>query len=83
MSRQCYLGDKAPGIKTSIPSSGLTEKIDNYKYSIEDSEIGYNNFCVIETFITSIEWLYLAATGHRRAFFDLKDKYIKKDWLIP
>jgi len=83
MSRQCYLGEKAPGSKVLSPTSGLTEKIDNYKYSIEDSEIGYENFCVIEFFIQSIEWLYLSAKGHRRAYFTLKNSSVEKNWLIP
>ena len=83
MSRQCYLGDKSPGTETSAASSGLTETVDNLKYSIEESEIGYKNFCVIETFIKSIEWLYLAAKGHRRAYFSLKNNSLEKKWLIP
>ena len=83
MSRQCYLGDKAPGSDTLFPTSGLTSDIDNLKYTIEDSEIGYENFCVIETFIKSIEWLYLAAKGHRRAYFSLKNNSLEKKWLIP
>ena len=29
MSRQCYLGDKAPGTDVIEPTSGLTENIDN------------------------------------------------------
>ena len=72
MSRQCYLGNKAPGSEALLPTSGLTEEVDNHKYSIEESEIGYKNFCVVEIFIESIEWLYLAARGHRRAYFTLK-----------
>ena len=83
MSRQCYLGDKSPGSDVSIPTSGLTEKIDNLKYSIEESENGYKNFCVIETYIKSIEWLYLAAKGHRRAYFSFKNNLLEKKWLIP
>jgi len=83
MSRQCYLGDKAPGTDVSIPTSGLTEDIDNLKYSKEESEIGYKNFCVVETFIKSIEWLYLAAKGHRRAYFSFKNNSLEKKWLIP
>ncbi len=83
MSRQCYLGNYGPGSENSEPTSGLTEKIDNLKYTIEESEIGYKNFSVIETFISSIEWLFLAAKGHRRAKFDYKNKIIKKYWLIP
>ena len=83
MSRQCYLGDKAPGSNSALPTSGLTDDIDNLRYSLEESEIGYKNFCVIETFIKSIEWLYLAAKGHRRAYFSLEKNLIKKKWLIP
>ncbi len=83
MSRQCYLGDKAPGSNSTEPTSGLTSDIDNLKYTIEESEIGYENFCVIETFIKSIEWLYLAAKGHRRAYFSLKNNSLEKKWLIP
>ncbi len=83
LSRQCYLGDKAPGTKVSIPTSGLTTEVDNLKYTKEESEIGYKNFCVIETYIESIEWLYLAAKGHRRAYFNLNKKKLEKKWLIP
>ena len=83
MSRQCYLGKNAPGTNSSTPTSGLTENIDNLKYTIEESEIGYKNFCVIETYIKSIEWLYLASKGHRRAFFSFKNNSLEKKWLIP
>ena len=83
LSRQCYLGDKAPGSDATGPTSGLTTDVDNLKYTKEESEIGYKNFCVIETFINSIEWLYLAAKGHRRAYFYLKNNSLEKKWLIP
>jgi len=83
MSRQCYLGDKPPGSNSLGPTSGLTYDVDNLKYTIEESETGYENFCVIETFIKSIEWLYLAAKGHRRAYFSLKNNSLEKKWLIP
>jgi len=83
MSRQCYLGDKAPGSDSSQATSGLKEDVDNLKYSIKESEVGYKNFCVVETYIKSIEWLYLAAKGHRRAYFNLNEKQVEKKWLIP
>jgi len=69
MSRQCYLGNKAPGSTSLIATTGLNPDVDNSKYSIEESEIVYENFCVIENLIYSIEWLYLAAKGHSRAYF--------------
>ncbi len=77
------MGDKAPGSAATEPTSGLTEIVDNLKYSKEDSEAGYKNFCVIEVFIKSIDWLYLAAKGHRRASFSLKNNSLEKKWLIP
>ena len=83
MSRQCYLGEKTPGAISSKPTSGLNDNVDNFKYTLEESEIGYKNFCLIETFISSIEWLYLAAKGHRRAHFILKKNSVEKKWLIP
>jgi len=83
MSRQCYLGKEIPGTNSDIPTSGLSGNIDNFKYSIDESEIGYENFCVIETFIKSFEWLYLAAKGHRRAQIILKNNTLTKKWLIP
>ena len=83
MSRQCYLGEKGPGTNESIATSGLSENINNFKYSIEESEIGYKNFCIVENFIQSIEWLYLAAKGHRRAFFSLNNDLIEKKWINP
>ena len=83
MSRQCYLGEIAPGLNADSPTSGLTDDIDNSIYTLEESELGYKNFCIIEVFIKNIEWLYLAAKGHRRASFELKAGKIKKKWLIP
>ena len=83
MSRQCYLGENGPGEMSEVPTSGLSKNVDNLKYSIEESEIGYKNFCVVENFIKSIEWLYLAAKGHRRTFISLNNDLIEKKWLIP
>ncbi len=83
MSRQCYLGNVAPGSYTSEPTSGLTPNVDNSKYTIEESESGYKNFCVIEAYIKSIEWLYLASKGHRRAYFNLNNNQLEKKWLVP
>ena len=83
MSRQCYLGNMAPGSYASEPTSGLTPDVDNSKYTIEESESGYKNFCVIEAYIKSIEWLYLASKGHRRAYFNLNNNQLEKKWLVP
>ena len=82
MSRKCYLAENAPGSVSKNPTSGLNPKIEKMSYSLEESEMGYENFCVIQCFVEKIEWLYLAAKGHRRALIDFES--IKKfTWLVP
>ena len=81
MSRKCYLVDNGPGTKSPTPTSGLKPELDNFEFTMEQSEQGYKNFSVIQCKIKSIEWLYLAAKGHRRARFDLENK--KDTWLVP
>ena len=81
ISRKCYLVDNGPGTESPTPTSGLKPKLDNFEFTMEQSEEGYKNFTVIQCKIKSIEWLYLAAKGHRRARFDLETN--KDNWLIP
>jgi len=81
ISRKCYLVDNGPGTESDTPTSGLKPELDNFEFTIEQSEEGYKNFTVIQCKIKSIEWLYLAAKGHRRARFDLENN--KENWLVP
>jgi len=81
ISRKCYLVDNGPGSESSSPTSGLKPELDNFEFTMEQSEEGYKNFTVIQCKIKLIEWLYLAAKGHRRARFDLETK--KDTWLVP
>ena len=82
ISRKCYLVSNSPGTEYDTPTSGLDKKFDNFDFTKEESEAGYKNFCVIRCKIKSIEWLYLAAKGHRRALINL-DGSKKFTWLIP
>jgi len=81
ISRKCYLVDNGPGSESASPTSGLKPELDNFEFTVEQSEEGYKNFTVIQCKIKLIEWLYLAAKGHRRARFDLETK--KDTWLVP
>ena len=81
ISRKCYLVDNGPGTESPIPTSGLKPELDNFDFTKEQSEKGYKNFTVIQCKIKSIEWLYLAAKGHRRARFELDNN--KEYWLVP
>ena len=81
ISRKCYLVDNGPGTESDTPTSGLKPELDNFEFTMEQSEEGYKNFTVIQCKVKSIEWLYLAAKGHRRAKFDLENN--KDTWLVP
>ena len=81
ISRKCYLVDNGPGTESLAPTSGLKPELDNFEFTMEQSEEGYKNFTVIQCKIKSIEWLYLAAKGHRRARFDIENN--KENWLVP
>jgi len=81
ISRKCYLVDNGPGTESPNPTSGLKPELDNFEFTMEQSEEGYKNFTVIQCKIKSMEWLYLAAKGHRRARFDLINN--KEFWLVP
>jgi len=81
ISRKCYLVDNGPGTESPTPTSGLKPELDNFEFTMEQSEEGYKNFTVIQCKLKSIEWLYLAAKGHRRARFDIETN--KDTWLVP
>ena len=81
ISRKCYLVNNGPGTESKNPTSGLKPELDNFEFTMEQSEEGYKNFTVIQCKIKSIEWLYLAAKGHRRARFELDNN--KEYWLVP
>ena len=82
ISRKCYLVTNGPGTLSDKPTSGLNNKFDNFDFTKEESEAGYKNFCVIRCRIKSIEWLYLAAKGHRRALIDINNPK-NFTWLVP
>jgi len=81
ISRRCYLTDSPPGTSSENPTSGMISKLEDFDYTMDQSEEGFKNFSVIKSNIKSIEWLYLAAKGHRRAMFDIENK--KERWLVP
>ena len=81
ISRRCYLTDEPPGTTSLDPTSGMISKLEDFDYTMEQSEEGYKNFTVIQCKIKSVEWLYLAAKGHRRAKFDIENKQVS--WMVP
>lgn len=82
-SRRTYLVNPGPGTKVDHPVSGLTQKWEGVAPSAEDSEAGRAAFAVMIIKLHRMEWLTLAATGHRRALFELADSKWSGQWLVP
>ena len=82
-SRKCYLTEKAPGSFTNLPEDGIDERLRGKEPSLEESEKGYKNFTVIQNKIQEIDWLYLAASGHRRLKIIMKETIPSYQWIIP
>jgi hypothetical protein len=74
-SRICYQVMCAPGQVVTDPAA--------VSFSAEDSHDGADHFAVIVADVARIEWLYLAAHGHRRAEFVWQKGDWQGRWLVP
>lgn len=82
-SRKCYLTEKAPSSLTNIAEDGIPKYLKGIDPTQDESEIGYENFTVIENIIQEIDWLYLAASGHKRLKISFKKNKPIFEWMIP
>ena len=84
-ARRCYMAEASPGTSSFKPSSGLPDWIEG-KQPEEDQLAEYrSNFAAMIVEVTTIEWLYLANAGHRRArwHFDTAKNSWTGGWLTP
>ena len=83
-SRRCYLAQEAPGSRASNPTSGLPTDLENRVPNAAESQPGFCYFAAIIIKVEQLEWLYLAAQGHRRAQFNwAADGDVTSCWLVP
>jgi pyridoxamine 5'-phosphate oxidase len=68
-ARRCYLAQAAPGSNLLGPASGLPAEVEGQVPSAEQLLPARQNFAVMLVEPTSLDWLHLAHTGHRRAQF--------------
>ena len=84
-ARRCYMAEAAPGTPLAEPSSGLPDWIAG-KQPEEEQLADYRaNFAALLVEVDTIEWLYLANAGHRRARWqwDAVQNSWAGRWLIP
>ncbi|MCX7267429.1 MAG: pyridoxamine 5'-phosphate oxidase family protein [Sphingomonadales bacterium] len=84
-ARRCYMAEAAPGLPIAGPSSGLPEWIQGKKPDEAQLADYRQNFSTMLVEIQSVEWLYLANPGHRRARWQWQDaqKSWQGTWLVP
>jgi hypothetical protein len=78
MSRQCY--GIAPGPGTEIASGGAFTLPEMDETA---TAAGRERFVAVVVTVDSLEWLYLAMAGHRRARFAWTDGALRAAWLAP
>ena len=73
-SKKCYSVEGGSSLEINNPA----------EYDIKDVNIedGYLNFAVIKFTYTSLEFLYLKSSGHRRALHSW-DEELTSNWLVP
>ena len=97
MSRLTYSVDDAPGTVITVPTTLPAPKLEMVNDAVNDADsdaakeeldlvanLGRINFCVIVVHIASIEWVYLASQGNRRALFSwVGSEALEAAWLQP
>lgn len=73
MSRECYQVTAAPGTPLGDPY--------DVAFDAAATQDGEAFFVPVRAHVEQMEWLYLAARGHRRALFDFVDG--TQSWLVP
>ena len=85
ITQSAWHGSTARSQKCYSVKGGSTKKIDNpvaYDIDEENMEDGYVNFSVLIFKFTSLEFLYLKSSGHRRAIHSWDEDY-SCTWLVP
>lgn len=77
MSRACYGVQPGPGLAIAEAGSFILPT------DLPATADGRPNFSAVEVQADTLEWLYLASAGHRRAMFWRDSLGMKSTWLVP
>ncbi len=75
MSRECYRQKLAPRLPMHDPREAGQDWL--------PAGDAFRNFAVITGRVVLVDWLYLAAAGHRRAIFDWRSGDLHQTWVAP
>lgn len=78
-----YTGPYVPGTLLIDYSNNVKKGLLEKTPERHEIESGYQNFTVIETLVTQIEYLRLSRSGHKRIEFSLKSREWVACWVAP
>jgi pyridoxamine 5'-phosphate oxidase len=79
-SRICYRTAFSPGAPlSSVKDADITDAM----RTPNDEDIGFEHFCAVVITVRRLDWLDLAASGHRRAVFDWTGDEWRGKWVAP
>lgn len=76
-SRECYRIEPGPSVVIDDPARAVIGP------APADPDAGFANFVLVAVAISGLEWLDLAAAGHRRARFSWRGASVESTWLAP
>jgi pyridoxamine 5'-phosphate oxidase len=83
-ARRCYMAEAAPGSFSPVPVSGLPAWIEGKQPTDDQLRPYRGNFGLFLVTFDTIEYLYLANTGHRRARWTWDEASgWSGNWLVP
>ena len=82
-ARRCYAAPHAPGAPTGGPDGNLPDELIGRQPSEAEAEAGRVNFTTVTIAVSRIDWLYLAATGHRRGLHVRAADGWTSSWIAP
>ena len=74
-AQDCYRVKTAPGTFVPEPTSRAVDTAGDHD--------GYRDFTRVHLRITTIDWLFLSAAGHRRAHFAWTESGQEQSWVAP
>ncbi|OYU15243.1 MAG: flavin-binding protein [Alphaproteobacteria bacterium PA4] len=82
-ARRCYMVEAAPGTPLPGPGSGLPASVEGRKPEEAELVPARAHFAIVQITVTAIDWLHLAAAGHRRAMFRREAQGWQGEWRLP
>ncbi len=81
-ARRCYLGE-GPGAASDEPTSGLPSAFEGVEPDEAELVPARENFAILKVQLSSLDWFYLAHTGHVRAQFARDGEGWEGCWVSP